>query len=56
LPSAVRTGTSEVTVVVNVPAEGVTDVACTAGTRSSKGARSRQDALIYFMRRGSVLN
>ena len=56
LPSALRIGTSEVTVVVNVPDEGVTVVACAAGDRNSRGARSRDNALIYFMRRRSVLN
>ena len=56
LPSALRIGTSEVTVVVNVPEEGATIVACAAGARSSKGARSKENALIYFMRRRSVLN
>ncbi len=56
LPSALRIGTSEVTVVVNVPAAGVTIVACAAGASSSKGARSKDNALIYFMCRRSVLN
>lgn len=56
LPSAVRTGTSEVTVVVNVPAAGVTVVACATGAKSSKGAISKDNALIYFIRRRYVLN
>src|SRR5216117_1966917 len=36
LPSALRIGTSEVTVVVNVPDEGVTVVACAAGASSRR--------------------
>jgi hypothetical protein len=56
LPSKVRTVTSEVTVVVNVPAAGVTVVAFAAGARSNKGARSKGNALIYFMPRRSARN
>src|SRR2546427_12991115 len=49
LPSAVRIGTSEVTVVVNVPAERGTGDACATGARSRKGAGRKCNALIYFL-------
>src|SRR2546422_2088343 len=49
LPSAVRTGTTDETVVVKVPELAVGVAACAAGTRTSRGARIKNSSLMFFM-------